>query len=229
MSDIVKLMLAFFVAFLMAFLSTPLAERVAYRIGAIDVPKDSRRMHKKPIPRLGGLAIFFGFVVGMVMFAVMTREMISIMAGALLIVALGVLDDRKPIRAIVKLLVQIVASLIVIYFGGVKIDAITNPNIFSPNVYLELGWLSVVVTVIWICGVTNAVNLIDGLDGLAAGVSAIIATSDDNVPNNVEEGAKNCPQLKNKILEVTHNEKDIKSRSRTPHGYGSCSYSMYSC
>ncbi len=173
MSDIVKLLLAFFVSFLMAFLSTPLAERVAYKIGAIDVPKDARRMHKKPIPRLGGLAIFFGFVVGMVMFAVMTREMISIMAGALLIVALGVIDDRKPIRAIIKLLVQIIAALIVVYFGGVKIDAITNPNIFSPNVYLELGWLAIPVTVIWICGVTNAVNLIDGLDGLAAGIASI--------------------------------------------------------
>ena len=134
MSDLVKLILAFMVAFLMAFLSTPLAEKLAHKIGAIDVPKDARRMHKKPIPRLGGLAIFFGFAVAMLMFAVMTKEMMAILAGSLIIVALGVLDDRKPIRAIIKLLVQIVAAFIVVYFGGVKIDAITNPNIFSPNV-----------------------------------------------------------------------------------------------
>ena len=173
MNELVKLILAFFIAFLMAFLSTPLAERIAYKIGAIDVPKDSRRMHKKPIPRLGGIAIFFGFMVGMVMFAVMTREMISIMIASTLIVILGIFDDRKPLKAIFKLLVQIVAALIVIYVGGVKIDAITNPNIFSPNVYLELGWFSVPITVLWICGVTNAVNLIDGLDGLAAGIASI--------------------------------------------------------
>ncbi len=173
MSDLVKLILAFMVAFLMAFLATPLAEKLAHKIGAIDVPKDARRMHKKPIPRLGGLAIFFGFAVAMLMFAVMTKEMMAILAGSLIIVALGVLDDRKPIRAIIKLLVQIVAAFIVVYFGGVKIDAITNPNIFSPNVYLELGWLAIPVTIIWICGVTNAVNLIDGLDGLAAGIASI--------------------------------------------------------
>ena len=173
MNELVKLILAFFVAFLMAFLSTPLAERIAYKIGAIDVPKDARRMHKKPIPRLGGIAIFFGFIVSMVMFAVMTREMISIMIASTLIVILGIFDDRKPLKAIVKLLVQIVAALMVIYVGGVKIDAITNPNIFSPNVYLELGWLAVPITVLWICGVTNAVNLIDGLDGLAAGIASI--------------------------------------------------------
>ena len=173
MSELVKLILAFMVAFLMAFLSTPLAEKLAYKIGAIDIPKDARRMHKKPIPRLGGIAIFFGFMVAMLMFAVMTKEMMAILAGSLIIVALGVLDDRKPIRAIIKFIVQIIAALVVIYFGGVKIDAITNPNIFSPNVYLELSWLAVPVTVIWIAGVTNAVNLIDGLDGLAAGIASI--------------------------------------------------------
>lgn len=173
MSELVKLILAFMVAFLMAFLSTPLAEKLAYKIGAIDIPKDARRMHKKPIPRLGGIAIFFGFMVAMLMFAVMTKEMMAILAGSLIIVALGVLDDRKPIKAIIKFIVQIIAALVVIYFGGVKIDAITNPNIFSPNVYLELSWLAVPVTVIWIAGVTNAVNLIDGLDGLAAGIASI--------------------------------------------------------
>ena len=173
MNEIVKLILAFFVAFLMAFLSTPIAERIAYKIGAIDVPKDARRMHSRPIPRLGGIAIFFGFIVSMIMFAVMTRQMVGIMIAATIIVVLGIFDDRKPLSAIVKLLVQIVAALIVIYIGGVKIEAITNPNIFSPYVYLELGWLSVPITVLWICGVTNAVNLIDGLDGLAAGIASI--------------------------------------------------------
>lgn len=175
MNEIIKIVLAFAVAFLMSFIATPMAEKIAYKIGAVDVPKDSRRMHTKPIPRLGGIAIFFGFMVAMLLFAVMTKEMIAIILGCLIIVALGVLDDRKPIKAIIKLLVQIFAALIVVYFGDVRIEAITNPNIFSDNVYMELSkwYISYPITILWICGVTNAVNLIDGLDGLAAGVACI--------------------------------------------------------
>ena len=172
MIDNIRLVLAFGVSFLVAFATTPLAEKLAYKIGAVDVPKDSRRMHKKPIPRLGGVAIFFGFLVAMLCFAVLTPEYLGMMIGATIIVALGILDDRKPIKAIYKFLVQIVAALIVAYFG-VRIEIFTNPNLFSSENYLVLGNLSVPVTVIWIVAITNAVNLIDGLDGLAAGVASI--------------------------------------------------------
>ena len=170
--EVLRIVLAFTVAFLATFASTPLAEKLAYKIGAIDIPKDSRRMHKKPIPRLGGVAIFFGFVASMLCFAVMTPEYIGIMIGATIIVALGILDDRKPIKAIIKFMVQIVAAVIVAYFG-VRIEIFTNPNLFSTDNYLILGNLSIPVTVLWIVAVTNAVNLIDGLDGLAAGVASI--------------------------------------------------------
>lgn len=171
--DVLKTILAFFVALIMTFATTPVAERVAHMIGAIDVPKDSRRMHKKPIPRLGGIAIFFGFLVSMLIFGVMTKEMIAIIISSFMIVVLGILDDRKPIKAIYKLIVQIICAFIVAYFGGVTIDAVTNPNIFSPNVYMELKMFSIPVTIFWIVAITNAVNLIDGLDGLAAGVASI--------------------------------------------------------
>lgn len=173
MSEIIVIVVAFVVAFLMAFISTPLAEKIAYKVGAIDVPKDARRMHKKPIPRLGGIAIFFGFLVSCLCFVVMSREMIAIIAASLLIVILGVLDDIKPIRAIIKLAVQIVAAFIVAYFGKVNIEIFTNPNLFSANDYLILGNLSIPITIVWIVAITNAVNLIDGLDGLAAGVASI--------------------------------------------------------
>ncbi len=168
----IRLVLAFCVAFLVAFATTPLAEKAAYKVGAIDVPKDKRRMHKKPIPRLGGIAIYLGFMVAMLCFSVLTPEYLGIFLGATMIVALGVLDDRKPIKAIIKLVVQIIAALIVAY-SGVKIEIFTNPNIFSSESYLILGNLSIPVTVLWIVAVTNAVNLIDGLDGLAAGVASI--------------------------------------------------------
>ena len=168
----IKFILAFVVAFLITFASTPLAEKIAYRIGAIDVPKDKRRMHKKPIPRLGGIAIFFGFIASLLCFATLTPEYLGIIAGALIIVGLGVVDDRKPVKAIYKLLVQIVAALIVA-LSGVKIEIFSNPNLFSPDNYIILGKLAVPVTVIWIVAITNAVNLIDGLDGLAAGVASI--------------------------------------------------------
>ena len=173
MSEIIIIVVAFVVAFICAFAATPLAEKFAYKIGAVDVPKDARRMHKKPIPRLGGLAIFFGFLVACLCFVVMSREMIAIICASMLIVLLGVLDDRKPIRAIIKLAVQIIAAFIVAYFGKVNIEIFTNPNLFSASEYLILGKLSIPITIVWIVAITNAVNLIDGLDGLAAGVASI--------------------------------------------------------
>ncbi len=173
MSEIIVIVVAFMLAFIMAFTSTPLAEKIAYKIGAVDVPKDSRRMHKKPIPRLGGIAIFFGFLVSCLCFVVMSREMMAIIVASMIIVLLGVLDDRKPIRAIYKLLIQIFAAFIVAYFGDVTIGVFTNPNLFSESQYLILGNLSIPITIVWIVAITNAVNLIDGLDGLAAGVASI--------------------------------------------------------
>ena len=148
----------------------------AYKVGAIDVPKDARRMHKTPIPRLGGLAIFIGFMVSILLFVEITAEMRSILLGAVIIVVLGVVDDIMALPALLKFVVQIVAALIPATHG-VVIQAFSNPNVFSDNPYWVLGNLSVPLTVLWIVAITNAVNLIDGLDGLANGVSAISATT----------------------------------------------------
>lgn len=172
MSVSLLVIFAFIVAFLTAFASTPWARELAHIIGAIDVPKDSRRMHKTPIPRLGGLAIFFGFLIAVICFVVLTPEIIGIVAGSVIIVVMGAFDDTKPMKASVKLLIQIVAALIVA-LAGVRIEIFTNPVLFLENDYLILGKLSIPLTVIWIVAITNAVNLIDGLDGLAAGVASI--------------------------------------------------------
>ena len=172
MSVSLLVVLAFVVAFLTSFASTPWARELAHIIGAIDVPKDARRMHKTPTPRLGGIAIFFGFLIAVICFVVLTPEIIGIVAGSVIIVVMGAMDDRKPIKAWKKLLIQIAAALIVA-LSGVRIEIFTNPVLFFENDYLILGKLSIPLTVIWIVAITNAVNLIDGLDGLAAGVASI--------------------------------------------------------
>ena len=165
---------ALLVAMVVSFLMCPLVKSFAYKIGAIDVPKDNRRMHKKPVPRLGGLATFLGFIVSILLFANIDHEMQGILLGAVIIVVLGVVDDMTPLRAYFKFVVQIAAALVAV-FHGVVIETLSNPNVFSQSPYWNLGWLAVPITVLWIVGITNAVNLIDGLDGLACGVSTISA------------------------------------------------------
>lgn len=161
-----------------AFASTPLVKALSVKVGAVDVPKDARRMHKVPIPRLGGLAIFIGFMVSVLILGNVrgNGQMQSILLGSVIIVVLGVVDDIMALPAMLKFVVQIAAALIPA-LNGVVIQAFSNPNIFSDSLYWVLGPLSVPFTVLWIVAITNAVNLIDGLDGLANGVSAISATT----------------------------------------------------
>lgn len=159
-------------AFLITFLLSPLVKSFAYKVGAIDVPKDKRRMHSTPIPRLGGLGIFVGFLFTILLFEPMTEQTKGILLGAIVIVILGVVDDITPLNALFKFCVQIVAALIPV-LCGVRISVLSNPNIFSNNPWWTLQGLSIPITVFWIVAITNSVNIIDGLDGLAAGVSAI--------------------------------------------------------
>lgn len=172
---VTSVILALLVALVVSFLASPVVKNFAYKVGAIDVPKDARRMHKVPIPRLGGLAIFLGFIVSILLFTQVTHQLKSILLGAVMIVVLGVVDDIAPLPALLKFGVQIVAALIPATHG-VVIQAVSNPNVFSDNAYWILGGLSLPITVCWIVAITNSVNLIDGLDGLANGVSAISAS-----------------------------------------------------
>ncbi len=171
------IMLAFAVGFLISFASTPTVISLARKINAIDIPKDSRRIHKKPIPLIGGLAIFYGFIVSVLCFAVMEKELIGILIGSIIMVIVGIIDDMRDLNAKLKLLFQIIAAAIVICFG-IEIEHIANPfaNWFGPH-YIKLGLWSIPITMVWIIGVTNALNLIDGLDGLAAGVSSIASVA----------------------------------------------------
>ena len=163
---------ALLTAALVALISTPVVRSLAFRVGAVDVPKDNRRMHNHPIPRMGGLAIFFGFILSVLIFIPLTPELRGMLLGSVVIVILGILDDIFALPALPKFFVQIGAALIAVLAGN-RIDFLSNPNIFSQDLFWELGLLAVPITVFWIVGITNAVNLIDGLDGLACGVSTI--------------------------------------------------------
>ena len=173
---VIYMLLAMGLAAVVSFLATPLVKTLAYKVGAIDVPKDNRRMHKVPIPRLGGLAIFLAFLLSTLVFADIDRQMQGILLGAVMIVVLGVMDDIMALKALPKLIVQIAAAGVAVYYGC-RIQFLSNPNVFSDMTYVNLGWLSVPITIIWIVAITNAVNFIDGLDGLAVGVSAISTAS----------------------------------------------------
>ncbi|MBR0198617.1 MAG: undecaprenyl/decaprenyl-phosphate alpha-N-acetylglucosaminyl 1-phosphate transferase [Oscillospiraceae bacterium] len=167
----IKLILAAGVAFLLCFGMTPPVKRFAELIGAVDQPSE-RRINKVPIPRMGGLAIFLGFVLTALLFVPMSTQVTGILLGAVIIAVMGAVDDIVSLNPWIKLLGQIVAAVVVIRCG-VVFDAISNPNPLSEVAFIEIGWLSVPLTVLWIVACTNAVNLIDGLDGLAVGVSAI--------------------------------------------------------
>ncbi|NLK38217.1 MAG: undecaprenyl/decaprenyl-phosphate alpha-N-acetylglucosaminyl 1-phosphate transferase, partial [Epulopiscium sp.] len=163
---------AFASAFAITLVTTPLAKKISIKVGAIDYPKD-RGVHKKPMPRMGGIAIVLGFMVTVLVLyrfeaAMDVKQFSGFIVGASIIVILGVMDDIKNLSAKLKFSVQIVAALIVI-FSGTRIDVVLWPV----TAYLQV--FSIPITLIWIVGVTNAVNLIDGLDGLAAGVSSIAA------------------------------------------------------
>ncbi len=174
MNEQIKILLSFVLSFCAAFAATPLVKRLAVKIGAIDIPRDKRRMHKDSVPLIGGLAIFFGFLISTLLFSKPDVKITAILSGALIMVVLGVFDDKYALSAKFKLLIQIIAAMIPV-MAGVRIERIIIPFLKSGG--FEFGWLSYPITVLWIVALTNAVNLIDGLDGLAAGVSAIASFS----------------------------------------------------
>ena len=164
-----RVLLCMAVAAVISWLATPFVKKLAFKIGAVDVPKDNRRMHKVPIPRLGGLAIVIAFLLCTFLFVKLEAGMRGILLGAIIILVVGILDDCLALPALPKFFAQIAAAAIVV-MNGCEIRYVTNP--FSP-VPIDLGLLAGPVTVFWIVMMTNAVNFIDGLDGLAVGVSGI--------------------------------------------------------
>ena len=180
--------IAFLLAFIVTFMATPYTIKIAKKIGAVDVPKDERRMHKRAMPKFGGPAVILGFLVSVIyLLIVMSLEdtiilngpenygmkLIGLFLGIVIISITCIIDDIKTIKPIVKLSGQLLAAIVAVAFG-IRIESINVSIIQAP----ELGEiLSTIVTIVWIVGVTNSINLIDGLDGLSSGISVISAIS----------------------------------------------------
>jgi UDP-GlcNAc:undecaprenyl-phosphate GlcNAc-1-phosphate transferase len=173
---LLPILFALAAALIVSFAVTPLVRMLAKKVGAMDDPKrDDRRMHKEPMPRLGGLAIFAGFMAAFLVFGAgeMDRTVAGILIGAVLIVVVGAIDDMLTLPWWIKLSGQLAAAAIPVVYG-LRADIFTNPISGDP---VTFGFISIPITILWIIGITNAVNLIDGLDGLAAGVSGIASFS----------------------------------------------------
>ena len=149
----------------------PFIKKIAIHIGALDIPNE-RKVHTTPIPRLGGLGIFIGFLCGYMIFAKSTIQMNSILIGSFIILLTGIFDDIKPISAKAKLLGQILASCVIVFYGNILLNNIT---IFGLDI--NFGIFAYPITILFIVACTNIINLIDGLDGLAGGVSSIFYLS----------------------------------------------------
>jgi UDP-GlcNAc:undecaprenyl-phosphate/decaprenyl-phosphate GlcNAc-1-phosphate transferase len=153
---------------MISILITPLVKKLAYKIRATDRP-NKRKVHQTIMPRLGGLAIYLAFLAGVILLQPDNPFSTSIMVGSGIIVISGILDDIYELSARLKLMAQIAAAAIIVLYGGLQITFINLPF----GGLFEFGYLSIPFTFLWIIGITNAINLIDGLDGLAAGVSSI--------------------------------------------------------
>ena len=180
--------IAFLLAFIVAFMATPWSIKLANKIGAVDIPKDERRMHQNKMPKLGGIAVIAGFLISIIylLFVVTIegsvnifgqenyiKKLIGILFGIIIITITGILDDTKTLKPYQKLFGQILAAGVVIAFG-LQIDAINFSKL--PQIGFNKG-ISIFITLIWIVGITNAINLMDGLDGLSSGLSLISCIS----------------------------------------------------
>lgn len=179
--------IAFMIAFLASFMATPHTIKIARKLGAVDTPKDDRRINKVTMPRLGGLAVILGFFISVIYLLItlsietkidlmqndMLTKLIGFAVGALIIGITCFIDDVKGVHALVKLIAQIVAALVVVW-SGIIIDTFEVPYIYKSSIW---DAFNVIITVAWIVGITNALNLIDGLDGLSTGISIISCMS----------------------------------------------------
>lgn len=161
----------FLTALIATAILTPAAIWLAPKIGGVDIPKDNRRIHTRPVPRVGGIAIFVGVTLSIgIILARDNMQLTGILIGGAIIFILGLIDDLKNLPPVVKLLGQIAAAAVV-YGFGTKIEFMRY--LFSMDKQFVPEIAACIITIIWLVGITNAVNLIDGMDGLAAGVVAI--------------------------------------------------------
>ena len=159
------------VSFLIVVCAIPIIKMIAKHVGAIDVPRhddENRHIHKVPIPKLGGLGVYFGFLVSYMIFGTPSLTMNSILIGSFIIIITGFIDDIKPLSALAKFTGQVIAALIIVFYGHLLISEIS-----AFGITLRFGVLAYPLTLFFILGSVNCINLIDGLDGLSSGISSI--------------------------------------------------------
>lgn len=164
---IINILLMVFVTFLFTVFIVPYIKKIAFHIDAVDIP-NKRKVHNKPMPRLGGLGIYFGFLLGYMLFGQHSATMNSILIGSFIIVLTGVVDDIKPLKAAHKFIGQLLATLVVVFYGNIVLK-----DVSAFGLYINFDILAYPLTIIFILGCINCMNLIDGLDGLAGGISSI--------------------------------------------------------
>lgn len=153
--------------FIVVALVMPVVIKIAHHVNALDMPNE-RKVHKEPMPRMGGLAIFIGFLVGYMLFCNQTVQMNSILIGSFFIILIGIFDDIKPLTPSIKFCGQLLAAIIVVCYGNVVMQ-----DISAFGLYINFGMFAIPITILFIVSVINCLNLIDGLDGLAGGISTI--------------------------------------------------------
>lgn len=162
-----KIFLIVMTTFLFVAIIIPFIKKIALHVEAVDIP-NKRKVHIKPMPRLGGLGIYCGFLLGYMLFGQHSETMNSILIGSFIIVLTGVMDDIKPLKASTKFVGQVIAALVVVFYGNIVLQ-----DVSAFGFYINFDILSYPLTIIFILGCINCMNLIDGLDGLASGISAI--------------------------------------------------------
>jgi len=152
---------------IIAALSIPVVKKIAHHVNALDIPNE-RKVHAKAMPRLGGLGIFFAFLVGYMLFGQNTVKMNSILIGSFMIMLTGIIDDINPLEAKDKLVGQLLSALVITVYGEILLTEIT-----AFGFVINFGYFAYPITIIFIIACMNIINLIDGLDGLAGGITSI--------------------------------------------------------
>ena len=166
MSELIgKILLMIFIPFVLVVLIIPFIKKIAFQIGAVDVPR-GRHIHKVTMPKLGGLAIFFGFLLGYMIFGDHSEQMNSILIGSFIIILTGMVDDICELGPLYKFIGQFVSACIIAFYGNILLV-----DVSAFGIYLNFGIFTYPLTIIFILGCINCINLIDGLDGLSGGIS----------------------------------------------------------
>ncbi len=166
-TNLTSILFMVFIPFVFVVIIIPFVKKIALHVGALDIPNE-RKVHTKPMPRLGGLGIYSGFLLGYMLFGEHTPAMNSILIGSFILIITGMIDDIKPMKPLPKLIGQLTASLIIVLYGKILLS-----DVSFFGYYINFKIFAYPITILFILGCINCMNLIDGLDGLAGGISSI--------------------------------------------------------